>query len=152
MIDLPPSVDYKPLTQECIVRSAESMGIAQNLLEAVLQVEGGWVGLAQPNKNKKGEVVSYDLGPAQVNSYWFDYFEKKGITPHQLRNNGCINVMAGAHILAYELSRSKTISEGVARYNARSANPQRTYLKKVIHALKNKLPASRILARANKNI
>lgn len=145
MIDLPPAQHVTPITEACIERSAESMGISTDLIQAILQVEGGRIGMASKNTNG-----TYDLGPMQINTIWIKYFKKKGITAHDLRNNGCMNVLAGSHIAAQEISRAGNLSLGIARYHSPTPKHQRRYLSKVVGALNNKLSLKKLLGRANK--
>lgn len=126
-IDMPP---VTPITEACIIRSAESFGLPIPLVAAILYVEAGAPGQAVRNKNG-----SHDLGPMQVNTWWIPHFEKKGISAETLRNNGCINILAGASILKTEIDSTKDISKGVAQYHSRTRKYQVRYLKLINNAI-----------------
>jgi hypothetical protein len=127
MIDLPP---VTPITEACIVRSAESFGLPLPLLSAVLYVENGTPGDISKNTNK-----SYDMGPMQINSWWIPHFEKKGISKNTILNNGCVNVLVGASILHEEIRATKDLSKGVAQYHSRTPHFQQRYIALINKAL-----------------
>jgi hypothetical protein len=144
-IDMPP---VTPVTEQCIIRSAESMGVPLPLLAAILYVENGAPGQAVKNKNG-----SYDLGPSQVNTLWLQHFADRGIRPLTLRNNGCVNVLAGASILRSEIISTKDYTKGVAQYHSRTPKYQRRYLgliNKAMTKFKNGFTLKQLVNRLNR--
>lgn len=84
--------EKRPLTASCIYNASKSYGIHQDILYAILMVEGGTVG-QDSKKNKNG---SYDIGPFQLNSIHRSTFEAMGVSEDELRDDGCTNALAAA--------------------------------------------------------
>jgi hypothetical protein len=116
----------RPLTADCIDAASQSFGIHQDILYAILMVEGGSVG-EDSRSNKNG---TYDIGLFQLNSIHRQTFESMGISEDQLRDDGCTNALAAAwhlkRVLTPEvLSGIKTQDDylsAIARYH--SATPE----------------------------
>lgn len=89
-----------PLTAQCIQRQAKRNGIHEDILFAILMVEGGTVG----RDSKANGNGTYDIGPFQINSMHRDKVAQLGVSEEQLRNNGCIN----AAVAAWHLRRVLT--------------------------------------------
>lgn len=90
-------LDYVPVTPptiECVAEVSRRAEIPMLVLFGILKQEGGKPGMM--NRNSNG---SYDLGPMQINTIWLPFFEKRGVSGELLKNNGCINIAAGAVIL-----------------------------------------------------
>lgn len=118
----------------------------------LLDVERGWEGAEQPNRNADGEVVSYDLGPMQINDRaWGSTFADLGISREQLRDDACINIHAGSwiygrhlHDVRRELAqltpeeravRDPAEVEAVLRYHSRTPKYQERYREHVRNAV-----------------
>lgn len=82
----------RPLTAECMKVASQSYGIHQDILYAILLVEGGSVG-RDSKANKNG---TYDIGLFQINSMHRKTFESQGISEEELRDDGCTNAIAAA--------------------------------------------------------
>ncbi|NWD57113.1 lytic transglycosylase domain-containing protein [Pseudomonas veronii] len=82
----------RPLTAECMRFASQSYGIHQDILYAILLVEGGTVG-RDSGANKNG---TYDIGLFQINSMHRKTFESLGISEEELRDDGCTNTIAAA--------------------------------------------------------
>lgn len=125
------------LTAACLLSAATTYGLPAQSLQAILHVEGGWVGLAKPNTDR---IRSEDLGPFQVNTQWLPTFTIYWRQPDQqstyrlLRDDGCANAMAAAAILRYHWARTGSLATAVAHYHtgpAGSPQAMRIYLDKV---------------------
>ncbi len=138
----------RPLTADCIGTASKSFGIHQDILYAILMVEGGSVG-EDSKSNKNG---TYDIGLFQLNSIHRGTFESMGISEDQLRNDGCTNAMAAAwqlkRVLTPDiLSGIKTQDDylrAIARYH--SVTPEFN----IIYAGKLRKAFDRIYASDNK--
>lgn len=105
MFELPP----------CVYEIAEEYKIPPTLIKAIHKTEGGKPGsVVGPNRNG-----SYDLGPMQINDLWILEFEKMGISKHELINDACKNIEAGAWILAKRYKEfNHSWIDAVKSYNA----------------------------------
>lgn len=105
MFELPP----------CLYEIAEEYKIPPTLIKAIHKTEGGKPGsVVGPNRNG-----SYDLGPMQINDLWILEFEKMGISKHELINDACKNIKAGAWILAKRYKEfDHSWIDAVKAYNA----------------------------------
>src|ERR1700722_7949826 len=105
---------------ECINRAAITYIVPAKVIISVLEVEGGRVGSATPNKN--GTV---DLGPMQINSSWLPQLAHYGYTRQQLQYDPCVNVLVGTWILSNKITQVATQSsdywQGVAGYHFHDA-------------------------------
>lgn len=82
----------RPLTAECINVASKRYGIHQDILYAILLVEGGSVG----SNSKANTNGTYDIGLFQINSMHRKRFQALGISEEELRNDGCTNAIAAA--------------------------------------------------------
>ncbi|MDA8232815.1 MAG: hypothetical protein M0006_15900 [Magnetospirillum sp.] len=111
------------LTVACLLNAAHDYFLPVDPLYSILQVEGGRSGLAKPNYDRHGHVLSEDLGPFQVNTTWLPVFTVYWRQPSQaatyvrLRDDGCANAYAAAAILRYYLQQTGTMDAAVARYH-----------------------------------
>lgn len=133
MIDIPP-IEPAPLTHECIMETAVRFDLPARLLYAILQVEGGKVGLKSKNNNG-----TFDLGPMQINTIWIEHF-KPYVNPEQILYNGCINLQVGAWILKSRINEAGDFWEGVGAYHSRTPHLNVRYQKKVYQASLNIQP------------
>lgn len=140
----PVEVLRTPVTEQCIVRSAEQMNLPLDVLISVMYQEGGKPGQAVRNTNG-----TYDLGPMQVNTFWLKYFAKRGVAPEELLNNGCINVLAGAYILASEIANTGSLTKGIAQYHSRTKKFQDIYLNNITNVVNKGIGIQDALKRAN---
>lgn len=126
MIDLPPVV---PVTEQCVAEAAARFDLPTTVLYSILKVEGGKVG--KTNKNTNG---TYDMGPMQINSIWLPTFSKY-LSKHEIINDGCKNVLAGAWILKANIVRVHgDFWRGVGNYHSRTKGLNERYQWKVYQA------------------
>lgn len=125
--ELPPEIP-----PACVVTSAEKYELPVELLVSVLKQEGGVVGRAYPRS------TGTYFGPAQISDKWVPHFAKWDITAKMLQHDACVNVDAGAYILAYYKIREPSWERAIARYNVGSLVTEKQkdagnrYVKKVI--------------------
>lgn len=125
MFDLPP----------CAFEIADYYKVPIELIAAVRMQEGGKV----CKKDGPRFNGSYDHGPMQINSWWFEehqgQLQQFGITEYSVTCNFCQNVSVGTWILAQELERYKDIDKALSAYN--SGKPKYNgYSTKVLDKLK----------------
>lgn len=113
-----------PVTAVCLMAAAQAYAVPPESLYSVLEVEGGWAGLAKPNRRRDGSVRSEDLGPFQINTAWLRdftlYWRLSGedATYRLLRDDGCAGAYAASAILRYHWDRTGSLSRAVAVYHA----------------------------------
>jgi hypothetical protein len=132
------------ITWDCLNKAAKKSGIEPALILLILETEGGVVGLSSKNKNG-----SFDLGPMQINQLWLKSLKKDlGLSEREIRDNGCHNIAAGAHILSLVLKQRGSVKSAIAGYH--SLNPKRgqKYLAIALEKAK-RLNVSATLKRAN---
>ena len=119
------------LTTACFVAAAQAYAIPQETFYVVaMRLEGGWEGLAKPNRRKDGTIRSEDLGRYQVNTAWVHaftgYWQKNGWldvratdrdTYLLLRDDGCANAYAASAILRYYWQMTGNLQRAVAYYH-----------------------------------
>jgi len=137
-----------PAHINCARQAAGAFSVPFAAVLILLDVERGWSGAEQPNRNAAGEVVSYDLGPMQINDRaWLSTFTQAGITREQLRDDECVNIHAGTWILGRHLndirkehaaltaeeraSRDPIEVEALLRYHSRTPKYQLRYLEHI---------------------
>ncbi len=121
-----PALDPVPVTEACIIQTAERFDLPILLLEAILEVEGGTVGEVSKNTND-----TFDIGPMQINSIWLQEFAPY-VSPSQILYNGCVNVQIGAWILRSNINRAKgDFWKGVGNYHSGTPHLHRKYQEKV---------------------
>lgn len=104
----------------CIAAAASSYNVPQDVVAAILHVEGGRI--AQETKNKNG---THDIGPMQINSIWIPTLAKKIKTDFKtakslLKNNVCVNITFGTWILKTKINETGSLYGGIAAYNSKS--------------------------------
>ena len=109
---------------ECINNAAITYHVPATVIIAVLQVEGGKVGMARQNPNH-----TIDYGPMQVNSLWLNSLQRYGITRQQLQYNPCVNVAVGTWILSRKIANSphSNLWHGIADYHSSDPKENRRY-------------------------
>lgn len=97
----PAAYEVSSINKECADLISLSSKIHMSLLAAYLKTENSTSGSILVNDNG-----SYDIGPMQVNTInWKKLHDKYQITPLQLRFDGCINLLAGAHLIRNRFDR-----------------------------------------------
>lgn len=96
----------------CFEMAQRKTNINKEILYTIAKIESNFKHNAK-NKNNNGTV---DYGIMQVNSYWFNYFRKRGYSKSYLLSP-CGNILAGSYILKYCLIKKKTIPLAVECYN-----------------------------------
>lgn len=109
---LPPYAHVTKEAVQCAAQASLRYDVPELLLHAILQKENGRVGTA--SKNKDG---SYDLGPAQVNTRWVEYFAKFGLRMEHLRDDFCTNINASAYILRDNFNKKGDWFNAIVSYN-----------------------------------
>jgi len=108
----------------CFQEAGEAYGVSPFLLEAIMVVESrGDAGAI--NRNSDG---SYDFGLMQINSYWAKPW---GLDAWGMLGDPCVNVYAGAYVVADCVRRHGQTWEAVGCYNARSTRKRIDYARKV---------------------
>jgi len=121
----------------CVGRIAAHYGVELRLVQAILRVEGGRVGMRSRNTNG-----SYDLGPMQINTIWLPQLRARGIEERDLVYDYCANVAVGTWILARELHRAQAdpntpeFWQAVGRYHSRTPRHNVRYAVKVWYQIK----------------
>ena len=110
----------------CINQAAYEYHVSAKVIIAVLNVEGGKVGLAHRNKNG-----TYDLGPLQINTSWWPTLYHYEITPSDVLFNPCINVRVGTWILGKSIAKSKNLLIGIGNYHSMTPLYNQQYSQKV---------------------
>lgn len=118
--------------------AAQHYNIHEEILSAVLGVEGGRTGMKKRNSNG-----SYDMGPMQINSRWLPELRRRGIGEHEVTYDYCTNILVGAWILARELRgagapgiNTAEYWQAVGRYNSRTPYFNSMYAVRVWHRAK----------------
>lgn len=128
-----PPIETVPVTQECVIATADRFDLPILLLHTILKVEGGTVGEVSFNKNG-----TYDIGPMQINSIWLESFTPY-VSPSQILYNGCINLQIGAWILRSNINKAKgDFWKGVGNYHSATPHLHRKYQERV-YAMSNQL-------------
>lgn len=125
----------------CVEEAARHYGVDRRIVQAVLRVEGGRVGLRSPNANG-----SYDLGPMQINTLWLNALRAHGIGERELLWDYCTNVAVGTWILARELHASQASFNtagywtAVGRYHSRTPHLNLKYAVRVWAQARRAIP------------
>ena len=123
----------------CIVDAANEYALPRELIDVVLDLEGGHVGTSSLNTNG-----TRDLGPMQVNTWWLEPRRGRttlasfGLTAETLQWDGCVNIYAGAWILARLSADFPSWVDVLARYHSPTAKHQLRYLKLALAALQRR--------------
>lgn len=95
----------------CFENAGEYYGVNPNLLKAIATVESS----LNPSVINKSE---NSLGLMQIHPQWFSRLSEFDITPDLLLSDPCINVNAGAWILAWNFKTHGKNWNSVGAYNA----------------------------------
>lgn len=136
-------LEMNPVTAECVVEAAHYHQVPLALLSAIMEVEGGTVGMKKPNPNG-----THDYGPMQVNTVWLKKLRLYGVGEGVLRYDGCANIYVGAWILKQQL-RNYPFWEAVGSYHSRTPFYNVRYQGRVYRALRQIRDLGDIVARAN---
>ena len=99
---------------DCFEQAADYYRLPVVLLRAIATHESGM----QPHLVHVNVTGSKDIGMMQINEMWLPELRKQGITREDLFD-GCVNVFAGAWILAQNLHRTDgDVWRAVGAYNA----------------------------------
>lgn len=128
-------VPIKPLTAQCLTKSASEFQIHPDVLLAILLVEGGTVG----KNSRQNDNGSYDIGIFQINTIHRSAIAKLGITEEQLRNDGCISAAVAAwhlrNVVTPQAEAAVTNKDEylslIARYHSFTPSFNRIYAKKL---------------------
>lgn len=95
--------EAKSISQECLSKVSSRFNIPAVVLKTFLKTEGGYPGHIRKNTNE-----SWDVGPMQINSiHRPSIYEKFGISPMEIRFDGCINLMTGAWLIRNHFDKYK---------------------------------------------
>ncbi len=134
--------ESKKVTSICIEQAADRLSVPLSLVWGILAVEKGQVGSISKNKNG-----TYDIGPMQINSSWLTTFAELNISEEMLLNDPCINIYAGAWILARCLRQNNNFY-GVGTYHSKTEEYQLAYLKRLGQAM-SRLQVNDLLKQIN---
>jgi soluble lytic murein transglycosylase-like protein len=121
----PMQIHHVPIV--CIKQAAAKYHIPPKVLAAVIETEGGRNHEATKNKNG-----TYDYGIMQINSVWLSSLARLGYSKHDLLNNTCKNVNAGAMILKNNIAEAGSLWAGVGDYNSHNPYYNRIYRRTVL--------------------
>jgi hypothetical protein len=115
-----------PLTAACVAYVAQLNHLPVQLLDGLRVTEGGTVGATTPNRDEHGKIVSWDLGPFQINDKaWVARFTQDWHlssateTRELLISNGCANALAAATVFRIYLDEAGgNIGLAVGLYNS----------------------------------
>ena len=125
-----------PLTAVCLAAAAHAYRIPENVLYAIMAVEGGRVGQAVPNPNG-----THDLGPFQINTAWGPAVARYLGEPVEqalarVRDDGCANAVIATAILKQCLTEThgdRRLALGL--YHSRDPELAEPYRRKALAAL-----------------
>ncbi|VTU41474.1 MULTISPECIES: lytic transglycosylase domain-containing protein [unclassified Variovorax] len=109
---LPPYAHVTREAVQCAAQASLRYDVPELLLHAILRKENGRVGAS--SKNRDG---SFDLGPAQVNTKWVEYFAKFGLRKEHLRDDFCTNINASAYIIRDNFNKKRDWFNAIVAYN-----------------------------------
>lgn len=134
-----------PLTAGCIAGAALTYQLAVPVLDTILKVEGGRIGVCTVNVNG-----THDCGPAQINAEtWVPRFAMQlrrstSDVFDALRDNGCFNIYAAAYIVRVKVIEAKgNVWDGLGRYNSATPALKHAYQQKLIEAYRELFPPAR---------
>ena len=108
----------------CFQEAGEAYGVSPFLLQAIMVVESqGDAGAIHHNSDG-----SYDFGLMQINSHWAKPW---GLDAWGMLGDPCVNVHAGAYVVADCIRRHGQTWEAVGCYNARSTRKRVDYARRV---------------------
>jgi len=91
----------KQITNKCKTMVSDKLSLPEFILDTYLLTEGAPAGHIRENSDD-----TYDIGPMQINSInWPIFYQEFGVTPLEIRFDGCINLAAGAYLIRKQLDR-----------------------------------------------
>jgi hypothetical protein len=125
-----------PLTVACILALTQQYNFPREALWSLFAQEAGEPGIEVPNLDSHGRPWSYDLGPYQVNNQHVAKFARlwgkdQATTYRLLRDDGCANAKAAAHLLNEHWKTSGDIWQAIGWYHSRTEGLARKYREKV---------------------
>ncbi|WP_223670453.1 lytic transglycosylase domain-containing protein [Xanthomonas citri] len=111
---------------DCMASAAARYELPLAIFRAVVDQEGGWLGLKKANKNG-----SFDYGPAQINSVHLEELARYGVSEKQLMWDRCVNLHVSAYRLRSEINRAGDVWRGVGNYHSRTPSLSRAYAERV---------------------
>lgn len=144
----PPAIvqQASPVTVQCVMDASGRYKVSLAVLMAIMATEGGQVGQASVNKNG-----TRDNGPMQINTVWVKELKQYGITEQVLKNNGCMNVMAGAWILSKHFSKFPPW-KAIGAYHSLTPHLNQAYQKRVYKRMQAIKDVQTVIDRANKHL
>jgi len=121
-----------PINNQCFKEISKRFKVPTIILRTFLHVENGYSGHIRYNEVNH----SWDVGEMQINSAnWKEIYDHYGITPVQIRFNGCSNLLAGAHLIRKRLDehgKSKindfdSLFGALARYHSKTPHFNNEY-------------------------
>lgn len=128
------------LSLECIREAAQRHEVPLAGLLGILATEGGKPGEALSNRNG-----TWDMGPFQLNTCHVNALFERGVSPHDVLTDACVNADAAAWLLARELDRTGDLWEAIGAYHSRTRHLHRAYVRRVKNNL-TKLEQGRVSA------
>lgn len=138
MLALPPDIpafngDGAVEVYQCTQQASKYYNVNPFVLQTILKVEGGRVGIVRRNKNR-----TKDYGVMQVNDVWVDEIAKKQkikIDTKSLTYNACYNIHIGTWILATKIKEANgDVWKGVGNYHSKTSKYHMVYLRKAVKA------------------
>lgn len=115
----PPSA----VSLDCVRTISSRTSIPVLVLLTLMRTEGGRPGLAVKNTNG-----TRDYGVMQINSVWIPRLERTmGVTLDEIRDNGCLNVAAGALILRHLWIKEKNLYGAIGHYHSNNVRLSNQY-------------------------
>lgn len=98
---------------QCIAFASSRYEVPELLIHAILSKENGRSGACVRTPGG-----SYDCGLGQINSLWFKYFEKQGVSPYSLVHDSCTNIAASAYVLKkFYILKKGNWQDAIIAYN-----------------------------------
>lgn len=119
----------------CLALISHFYHLPPRVLPSIQMVEGGQVGLVQPNTNG-----SADLGLMQINTRWIVPLARhtglsEGVVRHRLIHEPCFNIAtAGAIMRIYLNEESGNLLRAVGDYHSHTPSRNQSYQAKVLGA------------------
>lgn len=131
--------DEQDAWRRCAVQAADDFHVSLIMLDIVYAMEGGRLGHETANRNAKGIVTSYDIGPMQINTQHLPRLEALGISRQMLRDSMCINVYVATWIIRDLMDRYPRSADVLANYNSPTPAQQNKYLKRAVTVIERRM-------------
>jgi len=120
----------KNALMSCVSAASKKNNVSEDVMLAIMGVEGGRVGTQSLNKNG-----TYDYGIMQINDDTIKDLKKRSglsYTIEQIRDDACTNIDVSAKILAMKIKEARgNVKKGIGDYNSRNEPHHSIYLNKV---------------------